>query len=407
LASIAVALVPDLAMVSQALTERILEMEPALGEEPAVVDGLYASVSENVDQLTGTLIDGPAPRDTRAPAAALAWARMLAQRDIPMTTLLRAYRVGQARYHQVAMGEIARLAPNADTAAATATLLSEVTFAFVDRTSEDVLEAYQAERDAWVQNRAAARGAQIATILAGGPVDLPEAERILGYALDSPHIGAVFWSDEGAVADAARLEREIARLADQFGCPRPPLVVPLHANTVGAWLPRRNLTAPTWPPGTETALRLALGDPAAGPDGFRLTHRQAMAARGLAEFADPERRRAVTPWSAVGPVALMCADREQVAVWVQATLGGLGVADEGMERLRETLLLFLGNRSFTTTAKAQHLHKNTIQYRVKRAEDALGRPLEEHRDDIELALRVCHWVGGPVLTMRPGAGATR
>jgi hypothetical protein len=234
-------------------------------------------------------------------------------------------------------------------------------------------------------------------------VNLAEAERVLGYALDSPHVGAVFWSDDGAVVDAAGLEREIARLADQLGCPRPPLVVPLHANTVGAWLPRRNLTAPAWPAGTGTALRLALGDPAAGPDGFRLTHRQAMAARGLAEFADPERRRAVTPWSAVGPVALMCTDREQLAVWVQATLGGLGVADEGMERLRETLLLFLGNRSFTNTAKAQHLHKNTIQYRVKRAEEALGRPLEEHRDDIELALRVCHWVGGPVLAMPPPA----
>jgi DNA-binding PucR family transcriptional regulator len=147
---------------------------------------------------------------------------------------------------------------------------------------------------------------------------------------------------------------------------------------------------------------LAIGNPASGPDGFRLTHRQARAALAVAEFADAEHRRAVTAWSVVGPVALMCADRDQLAVWVQATLGGLAAADEGMERLRETLLLFLGNRSFTNTAKAQHLHKNTIQYRVKRAEDALGRPLEEHRDDIELALRVCHWVGSPVLRP-PGA----
>jgi DNA-binding PucR family transcriptional regulator len=408
LASIAGALVPDLAVVSQALTERILEMEPSLGDDPAVVDGLYASVSENVDQLTGTLTHGPAPRDTSAPAAALAWARMLAQRDIPMATLLRAYRVGQARYHQLAMAEIARLAPDADAAAATATLLSEMTFAFVDRTSEDVMEAYQAERDAWVQNRAAARAAQIATIVGGGPVDLAEAERILGYALDGPHVGAVFWSDDGAIANAAGLDREITRLAEHLGCPRAPLVVPLHTNTVGVWFPRRSLAFPQWPQNTETTLRLALGDPASGPDGFRLSHRQALAARGVAEFAAADRRRPVTAWSAVGPVALMCADRDQLAAWVQSTLGGLGVADEGMERLRETLLLFLGNRSFTNTAKAQHLHKNTIQYRVKRAEDALGRPLEEHRDDIELALRVCHWVGSPVMaTTRPGAGATR
>jgi DNA-binding PucR family transcriptional regulator len=401
LASIAATLVPDTATVSKALTDRILAMEPALAEDDELVDALYISVAENVEQLTGTLRDGPLPADTPAPGGALRYARILARRNVPMAVLLRAYRVGQARYHQLAMAEIARLAPNADTAAATATLLSEVTFAFVDRTSEDVMEAYQAERDAWVQNRAAARAAQITAVLGNGPVDLAEAERILGYSLDGPHVGAVFWSDDGAVADAAGLEREIARLVEQLGCPRPALVVPLHTNAVGAWLPRRTLAAPVWPVDTETTLRLALGDPAAGPEGFRLTHRQALAARGLAEFADLERRRAVTPWSAVGPVALMCSDREQVAVWVQTTLGGLGVADEAMERLRETLLLFLGNRSFTNTAKAQHLHKNTIQYRVKRAEEALGRPLEEHRDDIELALRVCHWVGTPVLRPCP------
>jgi DNA-binding PucR family transcriptional regulator len=400
LASIAATLLPDTATVSKALTDRILAMEPALAEDSELIDALYVSVSENVDQLTGTLRDGPLPAETPAPAGALTYARLLARRNIPMAVLLRAYRVGQAQYHQLAMAEIAQLAPDADAAAATATLLSEVTFAYVDRTSEDVMEAYQAERDAWVQNRAAPRAAQVVALLDGDAVDLADAERILGYPLDGAHVGAVFWSDEGAVTDASGLEREVARLTEQFAVPRPALVVPLQANTVAAWFPRRNLVRPAWPCSTESSLRLALGDPAAGPEGFALTHRQAVAARAVAEFADAKRRRAVTAWSAVGPVALMCADRNQLAVWVQATLGGLGTADDNMERLRETLLLFLGNRSFTTTAREQHLHKNTIQYRVKRAEDALGRPLEEHRDDIELALRVCHWVGTPVLRSR-------
>ncbi|HZE67248.1 MAG TPA: helix-turn-helix domain-containing protein [Sporichthyaceae bacterium] len=397
LASIAAALVPNIEIVSRALTERILEMEPALAEDPAVAEGLHASVSENVDQLTGTLVDGPAPRDTPTPAAALTWARMLAQRDIPIATLLRAYRVGQARYHQLAMAEIAHLTPDADAAAATATLLSEVTFAFVDRTSEDVMEAYQIERDTWVQNRTAARATVIAALLGGHPVDLAEAERTLGYPLVGPHLGAVAWTDADVPGGAAAVERAIAGLAQHLGCPHPPLAVPGDANAVWAWLPRRSTAPPDWPQTTDGPVRLALGDPADGPDGFRLTHRQAITVRRLAEFADAERRRPVTTWAAAGPIALMCADREQTAVWVQATLGGLAAAEEAMERLRETLLLFLSNRSFTATAGAQHLHKNTIQYRVKRAVEALGRPLEDHRDDVELALRVCHWVGTPVL----------
>lgn len=43
------------------------------------------------------------------------------------------------------------------------------------------------------------------------------------------------------------------------------------------------------------------------------------------------------------------------------------------------------------------LHKNTVQYRIRKAEESLGRPAAEHRDDVELALRVSRWLGSSVL----------
>jgi DNA-binding PucR family transcriptional regulator len=51
------------------------------------------------------------------------------------------------------------------------------------------------------------------------------------------------------------------------------------------------------------------------------------------------------------------------------------------------------------------LHKNTVQYRIRRAEESLGRPVGENRHDVELALRASHWLGSLVLRPAP-AGAT-
>jgi DNA-binding PucR family transcriptional regulator len=106
----------------------------------------------------------------------------------------------------------------------------------------------------------------------------------------------------------------------------------------------------------------------------------------------------VTAWADVASVALMCADRDALAGWVQDTLGELAAQDESMSRLRETLSTFLATGgSFTSSAQLLHLHKNTVQYRVRKAEEALGRPLQERRRDVELALHACQWLGAAVL----------
>ena len=50
-----------------------------------------------------------------------------------------------------------------------------------------------------------------------------------------------------------------------------------------------------------------------------------------------------------------------------------------------------------TTAERLVLHRNTVQYRVRKAEEAVGRPIHDHRSDVELALRVCQVLGSTVL----------
>src|SRR3954451_2434605 len=78
--------------------------------------------------------------------------------------------------------------------------------------------------------------------------------------------------------------------------------------------------------------------------------------------------------------------------------GALVENDENHGLLRETLRVFLAaGSSYTATAERLSMHKNTVQYRVGKAEEALGRPLHGREPDVELALRVCRSLGAPIL----------
>jgi DNA-binding PucR family transcriptional regulator len=88
---------------------------------------------------------------------------------------------------------------------------------------------------------------------------------------------------------------------------------------------------------------------------------------------------------------------------VLSTLADLAADDEQHARLRETLLVFLqSGDSYQTTAERLILPKNTVQYRIRQAEESLGRPVGDDRGDVELALRASHWLGSSVL--RPATG---
>jgi len=43
------------------------------------------------------------------------------------------------------------------------------------------------------------------------------------------------------------------------------------------------------------------------------------------------------------------------------------------------------------------LHKNTVFYRVRKAEEIRGRPVGGDRFAVELALLTCHWLRSAVL----------
>ena len=148
-------------------------------------------------------------------------------------------------------------------------------------------------------------------------------------------------------------------------------------------------------------IRFAFGDRREGPRRVLPTYLQAMAAESVALAAGARAPRALT-FDEVAPVAMMLGSADLLRGWVRSTLADLGADDEHHARLRETLLVFLQTGgSYKATAERLVLHKNTVQYRIRKAEESLGRAVGDDRHDVELALQVSYWLGGAVLHPGP------
>jgi DNA-binding PucR family transcriptional regulator len=405
LADVATAVGRRAAAVSEDVYEVILREIPQLDDDKPLRALLASSVDSNVDtclQVVQHRIDLAA---VRAPAAAVEYARRLAQRGTPLTALLRAYRVGHACFSDWLLRELARQAGDAEMIIAATLGMSKIVAGYIDQTSEEMVAAYRQERENWLRNRSAARAARIRDLLSGEQIDVGAAEATLGYRLRQYHVGLVCWAGDaaGTADEITRLEHAISHVAAQADCSGHPVFLPRDESSAWAWLPlgiRDTFDAAA----ASTAdldgdIHFAFGDPAKGMTGFRISHQQAVAAQAVVLAAGSPALRAVT-FGQVAPVAMMLGSSELLRAWVRSTLAGLATDDKHHARLRGTLLVFLqSGGSYKTTAERLMLHKNTVQYRIRKAEESLGQPVGENRHDVELALRTSRWLGSSVLQL--------
>jgi DNA-binding PucR family transcriptional regulator len=403
MADVAAAVSRRAAAVSQQVYDVILRDIPELRDDQAVLALLASSVHSNVGtclQIVQHQID---LSDVRAPAASLEYARRRAQRGTPLTALLRAYRLGHTCFSDWLLKELAQQTDDAATITAATLGMSKIVAGYVDQTSEEIVAAYTRERENWLRNRSAARAARIRDLLSGQRVNVSATEATLGYRLRQYHLGLVCWVSDAAAAveDITRLEHAVSHVAGKAACTGDPVFLPRDESSAWAWLPlgiRDTFdAAEASTAGADPDLHFAFGDAAKGTTGFRLTHQQAIAAQAVALAAGAPPPRAVA-FSEVAPVAMMLGSADLLRAWVLSTLGGLATDDEHHARLRDTLLLFLHvGGSYKMTAERLMVHKNTVQYRIRKAEESLGRPVGEHQQDVELALRAAKWLGSSVL----------
>jgi DNA-binding PucR family transcriptional regulator len=407
---VSAALVPRSAELAADIYRLIVQEIPALRGDRRVLALLEASVAENVSTLLHILQHGIDLENVRAPAAAEEYARRLAQHGVPVAALLRAYRIGSARFEEWCLQELGRRNDSGAIVSATGLRLAGLQNSYIDQVSEEVVSAYEAEKEKWLRNQSAARAARVRALLRNEQPDVAASEAILGYRLRQYHLGVVTWiSGAPAGGDTlGLLERATGEVAAQAHCDGRLMFVPQDESSAWAWLPlggRPDIDLSDVNVkgiGGGDRIQFALGEPALGVIGFRRTHQQAVSAQAVALAAGPT-APPVTPFAEVAPLALMSGSLDLLRAWVAETLGPLADDDDHNARLRDTLRVFLQESgSYKATAERLTLHKNTVQYRVRKAEESLQRPVVQDRLRIELALLAVQWLG--VAVLRPAGG---
>lgn len=403
------AMIENVTVLTGALLEVLTATITELQGDPALIELLDASIDGNLKTIAEVIRYDIPVAEITAPPTAVEYARRLAQRGVSSSALLRAYRLGQETATAWSLERISEAESDPKVAYAAGQAFVAITFRYIDAVSEQVLNVYEGERERWLANRNTVRAEVLADLLAGEALDTTTAENALGYRLRQPHLGVVLWSTgEPRTGDLGDLERRLGQVARTLGGKAQPLFVAQDRATAWGWIP---LGAGTSVPGSDlpdepddSGIRVAVGVPAAGVEGFRSSHLDALQAQAVALVAQ-DRARPVTSYAdpEVRAAALLSANMEATRRLVRTTLSALAQDTEGAERLRETLRVFLSTRnSFAATAELVHLHKNTVKYRVDKAVQVRGRGVDEDRLDLELALIACRWLGPAVLIAETG-----
>jgi DNA-binding PucR family transcriptional regulator len=396
------------------LFDKLQREIPGLNYDARMMTMWRASLTEGIITAIHYLDRDPPPPYLEAPAAALAYARAAAQRDIPLSALVRAHRIGHARFLEVAMQFVAELAP----AERVQTLVELVNRCsrFVDVVGDQITVAYEQEHDRWVSRRSGLQQQWLIDVLAGTPIDVHRAEMVLGYQFDGAHIAAELWADAQVPSRdvAAVFDKACSLVAGELGpettmagrC----LMVSTGEREARVWF------SPGTPGAQAKAVdaarvrtefesagihaNIAFGRLEHGLSGFRDSLKQADRVKAVVlAGGDTPAARAVF-YSEVASIALMAGDMDELRRFVTDVLGDLGIDDERNGWLRETLREFLArNRSYVATAEAMILHRNTIQYRVTQAMDVCGLSFDDPDAvfNVQVALEVCRWMAPAVL----------
>jgi len=412
--------VTERASVSQELAAELLPSTPELAREMAehlyaavpelaalddeeIVTELAASAEANIRQVLWLLRRGAGVEDVMLPPEAASFMRDNVRRGIPLPAELRGYRLGHAWLWDRWARALQERIHDPEELIAAQDVSSALIFAYVDRVSDALVEEYGSERERMLRGSSHLRAETVRAILAGEPVDEETLHGRLGYDIRRWHVGLRIAIGTSEIRGLERAAREAAAAV----APGEPLIVPSGAASYDVWsgsyeaVDTKRLERYAPPEG----LRVAFGRPRRGVEGFRRSHREAVRAARVAALARDVGRQ-VVGYAQVELVSLLASDLPQAREFVATRLGPLAAASGPALRLRETLSAFLaaGGRS-VRAAKELYVHQNTVVYRVKRAEELLGRRVSDEPLELMCALLLADTLGPPVLVEeQPPAG---
>lgn len=368
------------------LARAMLEGEPEWAH-----GGLLAHVVEDVRVTLAGLTDamgaGGVSRATgaRGVSRLATWA---ADEGLPWAMVDRAWARCRRELLDRALGWLAQRewADPGQAAAAMRTVVAYLS-AFGDDVGAAMAASYEGTASRVERGGDHRQGEHIDDLLASRSVREDE----LWFELRSDHLAAVAWG--------AQRTRALRDLAEALGCD---VTIEPRRERDWAWFhgrpeldPRHEEVVRSFRPPPESFL--ALGAVGSGADGFTVSHRQACLAERVAVISGAP----VTLFGDVALEAFALGDETLARRFVDGQLGALAEDRPRTETLRRTLEAYFeaGNRA-TAAAAALDVHERTVSYRIRTAEERLGRYLMECQDGLALALRLRRLFGP---TQRPGA----
>lgn len=410
----------DPGAISEGMTSAI---EAAIGEldDAEMRASLLASVANNVDVIIELLTHTQEATDLPPLPEAHRYARELAQEDVPEAALRRAYHVGSNHLLARIFDQVQDVDCQPHEQLQLYHHLAGWLYQYVDEITRSVIASYQEEKRSSHERAARTTVRWVNRALAGEDVSSREFASATGYRLDQVHVGARVWIDDVAdsAAHAVALAQLIEQVRVQLGAEQDPLVVMTGRREADVWFACGRVSSGRVDShlvdtrafdsimGAASGARVAFGAPGVGLIGFRSTRIQAHQAARIAHVATSQNSR-VTSYADEGipVIARLTDDIAATRLWVHDVLGELAVDSDSAARQRETVRVFLESAfSYSETASQLMLHRNTIRYRLEKAEQQLGRGIAEKPLDTQLALALCRVLGGVVLAREGGASA--
>ena len=381
-------------MTEKALESVAADVPELVGPDPRLREMLSSVIAANLDNL-GAAIAYKIPTETSfEPPAAVEHARLLAQRGVPASSMLRGYQVIQRSLTPPVMDAVASLVEDRDELVLTLEAVMGYLFAQGDGASQAAIRTHATAQEVWLRGRGAGLSKRLDAVLDRTVTDVQIAESTLNYAVSGKHVAAIAWLDDPArPLDAAEAERRVAALPGV----RDFLLVPRDERTLYVWLridgDDRIAEWMRMLSDLENA-RIAFGEVAEGIEGFRLSHMQARSAGAVIAASRTRESNTVVRYRDVATLSFLVDRPAESRAWSEGVLGELAGPGDDREVLRETLRVFLEQgESAIETGKRLFVHRNTVKYRVDHASSLLPEGLGPRRLEVALALRYIGLVG--------------
>jgi DNA-binding PucR family transcriptional regulator len=369
--------------------ERISGGIPQISRDGGLMEDLHQSTrSQWVAFLDGMLAGGYTFILT---PQAIGLAQSLVRRGLDLTVLLKVYRIASSALWDFFTRFVAGLGPDDPPRDEVLVYLYGLAVAWVEEMTERLIEVFYAERGQFFDGAAARRREVIDAILAGDPADASTAGLTLRHPIQRTQLCIVFWVREATTQTLPTLHEVARGVAQRMGAPEP-LTVIAGSREVWCWfaLPDGEDAAQPSAVAIPPSINAALGSPIRGIEGFRVSHEEARAVQALVETAGGD--HAFTRYADVAMLCLVGGRTESADRVVRGCLGELAGGEPGRQVLRETLQTYIQHgMSVDATAAALVVHRNTVRYRLGRAEGFLPAPIVDQHVRLAFALQYAAW----------------